>query len=1092
MYTMQTEKIHTLHEKLQEIANLYPRQLCVRSRQGDKVVELTYQEFYCQAVKIAHFLLSLPIRNNDKIAIALENCVEWGCIYFGILLSGAIAVPLDPQTNEHDLEFFCEETECKAAFVTSNLVKQMEHIAEVSHALTHIIFLTPQDNLTPHNNKKVSNHDDNNDICHEHTSPLSHKILQGTTHVTKPLIIIPFADIDAFVDKNNKNISVVFDPHVTNITEKTTENTTERIDDENRISRFPTRSPDDIASIIYTSGTTGRYKGVMLTHRNFFSNCLSITKLNFPIYQHNFLALLPLHHAFPFTVTLLLPLFTHSTVTYLGSLKSDALLRCLQQDDITLLIGVPQLFYMLHKSIATKLKTLPTLIRWMLFLLQETAWWLRKLTDVNLSKIIFLPVHRSLGKKLRFLLSGGAKLDDATALFFLKLGFDLLEGYGLTETAPVVTFNYNKLHKLSSVGKAIPDVTVAIAQQKATQLMLAQKNISENNEGNNEGNSAQKKITEREAQEIKNEENIGEIIIRGSNVMMGYYKHEAATHEVLKDGWLYSGDLGYLDNDGFLYITGRQKEIIVLSSGKNISPEEVETHYCNSRFIKEIGVVLGGIKPEEKLMAVIVPDLEYCQKLRKVDIYEVIKSELEFLSQQLAPHKRIMGFVLTKNALPRTRLGKLRRFLIQEQYAAEFNSNAAYRTKKNQEITLDANDTALLIQPLTQRIFNLINNITAQPQSTHINLDDHLEIDLGIESLARVELTALMEKELHIKIPHLVLTKIATVRELIAKTQELTELTQAEAEKFTASATPEITKTIKITGTAEISATTEPTLQTSSILQMPTAIKTLETAETTNKSFQQKNENNVWHEILLHDISAELKENVLLDFTKWQERAFICGDYFVKFLARIGWHLQVLGLENLPQNTACILCPNHTSFLDGPIIAAALPQQLHANTFFMGTHDIFGNVFLLRKARKIMKVISIDPGIELIAAMQTCAYVLSLNRSICIFPEGGRSANGQVKEFKKGVGILAAELNVPLIPIYISGTYESWSVGARLPKPHKVRVVIGKMYSAAALLNESESESENVASSNLHGDARYIAIANSLRKKVIALEKTLA
>ncbi len=309
---------------------------------------------------------------------------------------------------------------------------------------------------------------------------------------------------------------------------------------------WPEVLSEDIASLIYTSGTTGKPKGVMLTHKNIFSNFQSIDKLKLFSDKDNFISILPLHHAFPFTVTLITPLFCRARVTYASSLRSDELLDLMRETGVTVLAGVPQLFSLFYKNISDKIKNAPFLFRAPILGLIEILWQIRRFSGINLSKMALPKIHRPFGRSLRFFISGGAKLNEEAARFLMKTGFIILEGYGLTETSPGVTFNLLKKQKIGSAGRAIPDVELKIDDPDAAGM--------------------------------------GEVLIKGPNVMKGYYNRAQETSSVLKDGWFYSGDLGHIDKDGYLYITGRKKEIIVLSSGKNIYPEEIESYYIKSPY----------------------------------------------------------------------------------------------------------------------------------------------------------------------------------------------------------------------------------------------------------------------------------------------------------------------------------------------------------------------------------------------------------------------------------------------------------------------------------------------------------------------------
>ena len=262
---------------------------------------------------------------------------------------------------------------------------------------------------------------------------------------------------------------------------------------------------------------------------------------------------------------------------------------------------------------------------------------------------------------------------------------------------------------------------------------------------------------------------IGEVLIRGDNVMPGYFQNEAATREVLKDGWFHSGDLGYLDRDGYLYIQGRIKDIIVLASGKNISAEEVGQHYLQAPAIKEIFVTTD--RHAEKLAAVVVPDLDFFRKIGETDIYDKVKWDLELLSRSLEPYKRIKDFVLINEELPKTRLGKVKIHEAQRIY----QERAGKRYEKKKPAVEEG------LSPVGETVVAVL---ARQIEDSRISLDDHLELDLGLDSLGLVELLAALESRFNLKIKGDEFTGIFTVRELIrfieAKNPEAAREPEAE------------------------------------------------------------------------------------------------------------------------------------------------------------------------------------------------------------------------------------------------------------------------------------------------------------------------
>jgi len=688
-----------------------------------------------------------------------------------------------------------------------------------------------------------------------------------------------------------------------------------------------------------------------------------------------------LHHSFPFMVTLIIPLFAQNKITYLPSLKREEILTCMQEAKITVLPGVPQFFSLLYKSINTTIKSIPFFLRWPLYLLLEILWILRKFTRINLSKLLLYKVHNLFGKKLKFLICGGAKLNIDIEKFFNKLGFSLVQGYGLTETAPVVTFNPGVLQKIGSVGKAIPDVEVKIIDSEP--------------------------------------DGIGEIIIKGPNVMQGYYKNEQETAKVLQNGWFYSGDLGYLDRDGYLFITGRKKELIVLSSGKNITPELVEEHYNQSRFIKELCVVSVAIQEhaEEQLMAIIVPDFVYFRKINEINVNAMIKNDLKILSKDYPEYKQIRGFIIVKQDLSRTRLGKLKRHLIREKYLDELKGAkpAAYKEEEiNQE------DLKIVATPVFKAIVEVIQQ--EKQFKRPIILDDHLGIDLGFDSLSRVELIAALEKKFNLHIAENLMATVFTVRELVAVINELLGE------------------------------------------QKPTIAPALKRQE----------KETMWKDLLQTDVEKNIADKIDLSPDRFAKIAtnLFCGGLFA--ISKLMWRIEVIGTENLPKNTAFVLCPNHASYLDAFLIGAAVPNWLMIQTFFLG-YNVFFDVPIIRDLVKIGKIIPLDPGTRLIDALQACAYVLRHNKVICIFPEGARSIDGSVMPFKKGIGILAKELNVPLVPVRIDSSFKVLPRGRIFPGFNKIKVIFGKPYSPEQLKQQGLA---------LGATDDYMAIAQGIRAEV--------
>ena len=465
---------------------------------------------------------------------------------------------------------------------------------------------------------------------------------------------------------------------------------------------------------------------------------------------------------------------------------------------------------------------------------------------------------------------------------------------------------------------------------------------------------------------------IGEITIKGPNVMRGYYNRQHETDEVLKEGWFYSGDLGYIDKRNYLYIRGRLKETVVLSSGKNIPPEEVEAHYLKSLFIKEICVLAD--ETATKLVAVVVPNLEYFKKAKEPNVFDIIKWNLEYLSQKLPPYKRIRGFTLTNKDLPHTRLGKIKRFEVDRLYREA--AGKKFPQKEKEKIKEDS---------LSASQKKAIKILKKSKGLEEVFLNDHLELDLGIDSLEKIEILLALERALHIKIKEEELAQIFIVSELLDYVEKVT------ASKVLA---------------------------------------------------QHKEESFDWTGILNTLPPQSLLKIIDLEPRKRAKIFTLTGAKTLDFISRLFFRLRVYGKDNLPKSKF-IICPNHTSYLDAFIILSSLPLGIKLNTFFVGLSRYFV-VPIIRDFVKYMRVIPVDFSSNLIETMMAASFVIRNDKILCVFPEGVRSVDGELKEFKKGVGILAKELDVIIVPTYIKGTHQAWRPGISLPRPYPVRVRFGR------------------------------------------------
>ncbi len=729
-------------------------------------------------------------------------------------------------------------------------------------------------------------------------------------------------------------------------------------------------SPDDIASIVYTSGTTAQPKGVMLSHKNYFSNLESIKQLNLITPDDCLISLLPLYHTYPFMVNLLLPILIGARISFPASLDFAEISLCLQKTRVTILVGVPRLFTLFYERINQNINSLMPLKRFLLNAVLSFSLQLRKCCGLNPAKLALGELHSKFGADLRFMVSGGAKLNKDIASAFYKWGFTILEGYGLTETSPAVSFNTPGNFKLGSVGIPIPGVEIKINQPDQYKT--------------------------------------GEILVKGDNVTGGYYKDKAFTLQTIKDGWFFTRDLGYVDEDGFLFITGRKNETIVLSSGKKISPEELETYFSKSPYIKEICVFLAlAADNEDFLTAVIYPNLEYCRAQGVSQIKDRIRREIEVLSRALPAYRRLRDYIIINEGLPKTVLGKIKRYEIEKKYARKFRNAELKQVIKE----LSSEDKHFLSSSLCQRVFEHISKKVKRP----INLDDHLELDLGMDSLARIDLFFELEKLSGFEMDDKVFSDVFTVRDALNKLKDVSN----------------------------------------------------------NKLKKEDNIN--WGRILNAPFDNEVTERITITQTLLAKSANLLLYLPLQLSLHGLFLLRVKGRENIPKNGPVIFCPNHSSFLDAPLLAAAIGMPVLLNTYFLG-YSAYLDHFFIGWAKKLFRLISIDPSSKLADTLKACSFVLRNSKALCVFPEGARSVDGEIKEFKRGVGILIKELSVSVVPVYIRGAYNAWPIHNTFPKPAKVEIIFGKKMSLEDLLSD-KAKSLDI----------YQTIANSLQKEVIKL-----
>lgn len=747
---------------------------------------------------------------------------------------------------------------------------------------------------------------------------------------------------------------------------------------------------DDLASLLYTSGTTADPKGVMLTHANFLGEVEAVFNWVELGPSDALLGVLPLFHVLAQMANLLLPLVKGARVVYLETLNTTELMRALRERNITAFAVVPQFYYLIHERIFQEIGKRGLLTRKIFAAMVVLNRTLRRF-GLNGGRVLFGKIHDTLGPKMRYLATGGSRFDPAIGQDFHDLGIDILQAYGLTETTAAVFANYPNDNVIGSVGSAMKGVEAKIIDPQPQE----------------DGGTP-----------------VGEVVLRGAVVMKGYWNRPDATAAVMRDGWFLTGDLGYFDSSGHLFLTGRKKEVIVLSNGKNVYPEEIESHYLKSPYIKEIAVMGLEGKPGEggdRLHAVIVPNFDLLRQQKIVNAKEVIRFDIEGLSPQIASTKRITSYEIWQEDLPRTTTRKIKRFEVEKLVKANQGKTLGDDSDIPAERPLTPDELAWLDRGDIQRGLVIIRE-TARSSPPSLRPTHSLELDLGLDSMQRVELLSHLEEQLGGNVEESQLTDIYTVRDLLDAI-------------------------IESAATAPGSPTTRPAFAG-------------------------------WKTILAEDptdpeILALAHPNRMVD-----------GFWFLvsrvaQIVALDRFHLRVTGVEKLPKSGPYIISSNHQSYVDPIILASVLPPEVFRRLFAVGTSDIFGKGIMRRLARSI-KVVVLDPDANLVPAMRAGAFGLRRGMALILYPEGERSIDGTPRIFKKGAAILSMHMQVPIVPVAIEGFYEVWPRNKSFQGFKPLKMVFGD-----PIPPPPESEAPETAYEQLTAQvkARIVDMWETLRKQ---------
>jgi long-chain acyl-CoA synthetase len=683
-----------------------------------------------------------------------------------------------------------------------------------------------------------------------------------------------------------------------------------------------------LAEVVFTSGTTGAPKGVILTHANILANVAAAQEALPIAVGENLLSLLPLSHMMEQTAGLLAALAAGATIYYATSRRSSAILSAFQRHRIGLLICVPEVLALLMAGIEREVDRSGRRQVW------DRLNAVAARLPMKARPFLFGAVHRRLGGRFRMALCGGAPLSDEVQGAWERLGVRAVQGYGATECAPIVASNRYDRRLSGSVGWPLPKVQIKLAAD-------------------------------------------GEVLVRGPNVTPGYWRDPEATAASFVDGWYRTGDLGERGPDGSLRLRGRKKEMIVLSDGRNVFPEDVEPTLRADPAIQECTVVgkprAGGQGGGAEVHAVIVPAPVNDGVATETTVEARVAAAVRRANGQLGPQQQIAGWSLWPDPdFPRTPSLKVKRGEVLAAIVAD-----------RREAPATAAVPALAGDTLQVRVAGLLARATGRP-ADRIHPDSDLMLDLGLDSLGRVELAVLLEEELGTSLSDEQVAELRTVADLLKALAQPARATPPDALPGWPRSAPVV------------------------------MLRTL------------------------------LQDTILLPGLHLVERPQV-----IEGQARLA-----------AMSGPALLVANHASHLDSLTVLSALPRARRRCTAVAAAADYFFTS--TRKSLIATVMLGAFPFHRtgpVAASLAHCGDLADDGASLLVFPEGTRSVDGTIAPFKPGIGLLARELGLPVVPVYLEGLYRILPKGRSLPRPGPVRVRIGEPLRVDPSLSNAEAAS---------------------------------
>ncbi len=899
----------TINELVDKSSLKYAERVALQIKRNGEWLRYRYEDLREASLEIGARFHAHGLRKGDRVVLFSENQPEWGLAYLGAVRNGLTVVPIDAQTWHQEVWSIAALTDAKAILASERCL-----------------------------------------------AGLTEEGLEENEAAKSPVLLF---DVD-------RQCSVFQRSNLSRSCPRATE--TGSFDP-------PPVSPDDPASIIFTTGTMVDPRGAVHSHRNFLSNLFGVNK-NLPVYPDDvLLSVLPLYHALEFTCGFLMPISGGARVVYATTLKPRVILETMRTTGMTCMLGVPTIYALLRDYLERKVlgATGSSFKSSLVATSKQISRSVERRFGRNIGRKLFSRVHQEFGGRVRVFVSGGSTLGEDLFEDFKALGMPIYEGYGLTETAPVLTVNPLHRARARSAGRPLPGVEVRL--------------------------------------DHPDKHGVGEIVVRSPSLMKGYFKNNGATRAVMEDDWFHTGDLGWVDVDGYIYITGRIKDVIVTGAGKNVYPMDLEAIYREIQGVREIGVVGIPKGLTEEIHAVIQAGDNGVQAGKETE--ERIQSEARSLARELPSYHRLQKIHFRAEGMPvrengeidRPRLRRwLRRELKEKREPQESESPPSGRQHRA------TSPGAILIAELSR--------LSGRPK-TAIDTSTDLYDDLGLDSLQAIEMLLLAEETLGVSIPDEQAVKLTRVGQFLEFLQDY--------------------------GAAGKSSQAHPGQALSSALPLG-AKGALDRA--------------------LLTVAFAAARTVL---TSW-------------------FGLNVTNGDAVPIGKPYILAANHSSHLDTGAVVAALARsqgldealRLHV----LGARDyFFSSRFRGWAVSKLLNVVPIERHESSLASLKLVKGILQAGEPVLIFPEGTRSRDGEVQDFKAGLGLIAWELQVPVVPLAISGTHKALPAGKSWPTRHPIKIVFGEPMLMQRYQQQrghlSRDELYKLIARDVQAEVRALRIANA-------------